>query len=90
MDMSPFDILAETSTEADSLLCVGLDPSASSLCKFYQIHQHIQEQAGTKNRAEAFCRYLIDETHDLVCCYKLNTAFFEALGVPGVQVSAAA
>jgi orotidine-5'-phosphate decarboxylase len=32
---------------------------------------------------EAFLRGIVEATRDLVCCYKPNLAFFEALGMPG-------
>jgi orotidine-5'-phosphate decarboxylase len=32
---------------------------------------------------EAFLRGIVDATRDLVCCYKPNLAFFEALGLAG-------
>jgi orotidine-5'-phosphate decarboxylase len=32
---------------------------------------------------EPFLRGIVEATHDLVCCYKPNLAFFEALGMPG-------
>lgn len=34
---------------------------------------------------DAFLRGIVDATHDLVCCYKPNLAFFEALGISGQQ-----
>ena len=53
----------------DSWLCVGLDPDPASL------------PAGVG--VDAFLRGIVDATRDLVCCYKPNLAFFEALGMPG-------
>ena len=53
----------------DSWLCVGLDPDPESL------------PAGVP--LEAFLRGIVDATRDLVCCYKPNLAFFEALGLAG-------
>jgi uridine monophosphate synthetase len=37
----------------------------------------------TAAAAHAFCLRLIDATHDLACAFKLNIAFFEALGAEG-------
>jgi len=33
-----------------------------------------------------FGRAIIDATHDLVCAYKLNLAFYEALGIEGLTI----
>ncbi len=79
----------ETSAEADvvsfmdkwrraaarngSLLCVGLDPDPA--------HMPTTDPA-------AFLRAVIEATADLVCCYKPNLAFFEALGRDGYRVLA--
>jgi orotidine-5'-phosphate decarboxylase len=55
-------------------LCVGLDPDCAHL------------PAGLPSTADgvtAFCREIIDSTHDLALAFKLNFAFFEALGAPG-------
>ena len=52
-----------------SWLCVGLDPDPASL----------PAEVGV----ESFLRGIVDATRDLVCCYKPNLAFFEALGMAG-------
>ncbi|MBI2166377.1 MAG: orotidine-5'-phosphate decarboxylase [Chloroflexi bacterium] len=52
-----------------SLLCVGLDPDPA--------------QMALPDVAE-FNRAIIEATSDLVCAYKPNLAFYEALGVPGL------
>jgi orotidine-5'-phosphate decarboxylase len=52
----------------DSLLCVGLDPDPALMA--------IDDVA-------AFNRAVIEATSDLVCCYKPNLAFYEALGDSG-------
>jgi orotidine-5'-phosphate decarboxylase len=52
-----------------SWLCVGLDPDPAAL------------PAGVD--LDSFLRGIVDATRDLVCCYKPNLAFFEALGLPG-------
>jgi orotidine-5'-phosphate decarboxylase len=53
----------------DSWLCVGLDPDES------------QVPAGL--RLEDFLKGIVEATGDLVCCFKPNLAFFEALGTTG-------
>lgn len=59
----------------NSLLCVGLDPVLEKL------PQHIQQ---TEHPFFAFNKAIIDATHDLVCCCKPNSAFYEALGEKGI------
>lgn len=68
-----FSRLAERAYEADSLLCVGLDPHPDDL----------PEQ--TAEAALNFCLRLIEATADLAACYKPNSAFFEALGADGFE-----
>ncbi len=56
----------------DSLLCVGLDPVRESVpAKYTSITD--------------FGKSIIDATHDLVCAYKPNIAFYEALGSEGLE-----
>ncbi len=55
----------------DSLVCVGLDSDESRL------------PAGQNQLS--FNKAIVDATHDLVCAYKPNTAFYEALGVDGIE-----
>ena len=52
-----------------SLLCVGLDPDPSLM--------PIDDVTG-------FNRAIVDATKDLVCAYKPNMSFYEALGLPGL------
>lgn len=59
----------------NSLLCIGLDPVLEKLPKQF---------AKQKYPFFAFNKYIIDATHDLVCCYKPNSAFYEALGEKGI------
>jgi orotidine-5'-phosphate decarboxylase len=71
------DLLRETSRRNRSLLCVGLDPILEQL------------PAGVERSPSgvlAFNRAIIEATSDLVCAYKPNSAFFEALGAEGFEV----
>lgn len=60
----------------DSLLCVGLDPEPGSLPAGFS-----RDAAGIV----AFNRIVIEATSDLVCAYKPNLAFYEALGSAGLK-----
>ena len=68
--MSSFtDRLLFASRRNESLLCVGLDPDP----------RLIPPQVGVAE----FNRAIIEATQDLVCAYKPNLAFYEALGIKG-------
>ena len=56
----------------NSLVCVGLDPDLSRL------PPHLLEQP---NPVFEFCRQIVDQTHDLVCAYKPQIAYFADQGV---------
>jgi uridine monophosphate synthetase len=69
-----FQRLQEASARNGSLLCVGLDPDPRKLPDW--CHE-------SKDPVLAFNRHIIDLTCDLVCAYKPNAAFYEALGGHG-------
>ncbi|HSW47576.1 MAG TPA: orotidine-5'-phosphate decarboxylase [Candidatus Saccharimonadales bacterium] len=60
----------------NSLLCVGLDPDFDKLPEFIKSKTNPQFE---------FNKAIIDSTHDLVCIYKPNPAFYESLGDGGVR-----
>src|SRR3989344_8220370 len=59
----------------NSLLCVGLDPDFDQMPERFQKTIHPQF---------TFNKWIIDQTHDLVCCFKPNSAFYEARGAEGI------
>ncbi|MFQ5860333.1 MAG: orotidine-5'-phosphate decarboxylase [Dehalococcoidia bacterium] len=61
--------LDEASRRNQSLLCVGLDPDPALM--------PVEDVA-------QFNRAIVEATADLVCAYKPNLAFYEALGAPGL------
>lgn len=64
-------------------LCVGLDTDPQRL------PQSVAPDAPVHERVIAFNQAIIDATADLVCAYKPNVAFYEALGRPGFAALAA-
>lgn len=68
------DRLKDIQTNCDSLLCIGLDVDPDKI----PAHLHSVE-----NPALEFNRQIINATHDLVCAYKPNLAFYEAMGEQG-------
>jgi orotidine-5'-phosphate decarboxylase len=69
--MSFFSNLANASVRNNSLLCVGLDPDVAQMPDMDILN---------------FNKAIIEATSDLVCCYKLNFAFYEAAGAKGWQI----
>lgn len=63
-------------TKNNSLVCVGLDSDWKKLPESVKKEEYPQF---------AFNKVIIDATHDLVCAYKPNTAFYEYLGSEGVR-----
>ena len=64
--------LAQIVHKNNSLLCVGLDIDQKTMPKFLL--------TDNKNPFFGFNKNIIDSTKDYVCAYKLNMAFYEALG----------
>jgi orotidine-5'-phosphate decarboxylase len=64
--------------EANSLVCVGLDPD------FSRFPAHLRE-LGVKEAIIRFNRAIIESTRDLVCAYKPNLGFYLACGIPGLE-----
>ena len=62
----------------NSLLCVGLDIDKEKMPKFLF--------EGDKDPFFVFNKSIIDATKDVVCAYKLNMAFYEALGKEGFEL----
>ena len=69
--MSFINKLLGAARQNQSLLCVGLDPNPDRMPKMGILD---------------FNRAIIDATHDLVCAYKPNLAFYEALGSQGLTI----
>ena len=72
--MAQFSERLERASQAtQSLVCVGLDPDPTRM-PVADVFQ--------------FNRAIVDATWDLVCAYKPNAAFYEALGLPGLDAMA--
>lgn len=61
--------------EANSLLCVGIDPDFEKLPSKYRGHGDPQQRFG---------QWVIDQTAEFAAAIKLNAAFYEARGAEGV------
>lgn len=71
--------LREASHRADSLVCVGLDVDPAVMPASLQ---------GVPEAVLQFNKAIVDATADLVCAYKPNLAFYEALGPVGWEILA--
>ena len=60
----------------NSLVCVGLDSDISNMPDEFKQRENAQYE---------FNKAIIDATHDYVCCYKPNSAFYEANGIKGIK-----
>ena len=67
-------ILIEQITTKQSYLCVGLDTDIAKIPVHLQSHP---------DAVFEFNRHIIDATKDFCVSYKINTAFYEALGTKG-------
>ena len=56
---------------SNSLLCVGLDPQLD------RIPEHFKKQ---NSPYFDFCKAIVEATHELVCCFKPQVAYFSAVG----------
>jgi len=72
--MQFFQRLERAIDKSGSLLCIGLDPDPKRLPQWLK---------DDPDPIFAFNRHIIDLTCDLVCAYKPNIAFYEALGARG-------
>jgi orotidine-5'-phosphate decarboxylase len=61
--------LLQSQKKSNSLLCIGLDTDATKIPEFLKSH---------KNPQYEFNRRIIEATSDIVCAYKINSAFYEA------------
>ncbi len=76
MPLSFAEKLAQAAAARGSLLCVGLDPDPAAFPAHFP--------AGDVGQALLdWGRRLIEQTADLVCCYKPNSAFYEQFGAAG-------
>ncbi len=70
-----FEKLENIVEKNKSLICVGLDSDLEKIPGKFKAKKYPQY---------SFNKYIINKTFDLVCSYKLNTAFYEAIGHQGI------
>lgn len=74
------DRLLHLQDERRSLLCIGLDPDPRRL------PPHLTGRFSGVEAAYRFCSDIVDATQHLACAYKINFAFFEAMGSEGIRL----
>lgn len=74
--MTPLIRLTQRMDAANSLLCVGLDSDYEKLPARFKNLEYPQFE---------FNKWIIDQTHQYVCAYKPNIAFYEARGDQGMR-----
>ena len=77
--MTTFIEKLEQCWQQDNLVCVGLDSDYDQLPTTVKNLRSVEEAMFTFNRD------IIDATHDLVCAYKPNAAFYEMQGIEGLR-----
>ena len=73
--MNFIDKLLSSARSNKSLLCIGLDPDPELMPPGVSVLE--------------FNEAIVEATYDLVCAYKPNLAFYEAMGVEGLRTLAA-
>src|SRR6266699_481240 len=78
---TPFTFISklEHCWKQENFVCVGLDSV------YEQLPMKVKSGSSIQEALFVFNRDVIDATHDLVCAYKPNAAFYEAQGIQGFQ-----
>ena len=79
--------LASHARAADSLVCLGLDPRPEAHALTHPT-RFGHDAAATATAVANYLVAVLDATHDVVACCKPQAAFFEALGLPGMEALA--
>ncbi len=67
----------------NSRVCLGIDPRPEGHPGTHP-QTHDNDPAQTAKAVVQYFRDIIEATQDLVACYKLQSAFFERMGIPGL------
>lgn len=81
--MNFFDKLNGAIARNQSLLCVGLDPDPEAFPKRYGTWESVSSHLWG---LQEWLQFLIAETADSVCAYKLTLEFYQVLGSPGLKL----
>jgi orotidine-5'-phosphate decarboxylase len=70
-------------TKTNSRICLGIDPRPVNH-PFTHPDTNDNDPAKISKAVVTYFRNIIQETQDIVACYKPQSAFFEAMGIPGL------
>jgi uridine monophosphate synthetase len=76
---SPFLLRLERKWQQGKFVCVGLDSEYS------QIPSFLKKRRSVEGAMVTFNKKIVDATYDLVCAYKVNSAFYEQEGEQGIR-----
>ncbi len=74
-----FSSKLEHGWQQGNFVCVGLDAD------YQQLPEAVKRSGSIEDNIFTFNREIIDATHELVCAYKPNSAFYEAQGDAGLR-----
>ncbi len=77
--------LFERVQTTNSRICLGLDPRPEAH-PLTQASQHNQDPNQIAKSVQTHCQEVLESCAPYVCAVKPNVAYFEALGIPGLQV----
>ncbi len=66
------------------MVCLGLDPRPNA----HPLTAGLTAAGATATAVQRYLTTVLDATHDLLACCKPQSAFFEALGLPGLEALA--
>jgi orotidine-5'-phosphate decarboxylase len=69
--------------KTNSRICLGIDPRPKAHPLTHP-DNHNHDPAQTARSVVSYFRNIIEATQDVVACYKPQSAFFEAMGIPGL------
>jgi orotidine-5'-phosphate decarboxylase len=79
MEKRNFRKMLEKRWDLGFFVCVGLDTDYKKIPDWFK-----EKYSSVKEAIWSYNREIIDTTHDLVCAYKPNIAFYEGQGVEGL------
>ncbi|MBI2100869.1 MAG: orotidine-5'-phosphate decarboxylase [Candidatus Vogelbacteria bacterium] len=78
-----FKQMLETQWSRGNFVCVGLDSEFDKIPECVRVGGNGDELLDVEFTVSKFNERIVDATHDLVCAYKPQSAFYEALGDEG-------
>ena len=90
MNNRNFRKMLETQWSCGNFVCVGLDSDTDQIPEFVRKYKYDSSDEPTRHlnafdTIVSFNRSIVEATHDLVCAYKLNAAFYEEHGHEGFR-----